>query len=816
MSTWKPYAYQLEVSQMLLQGQSVVLQAPTGAGKHRAATLPFLHSWHAETKDRFPLKCIYVVPMRVLANQFVQENWELADSISRRYRRKLAVTIQTGDQPQDRRFEGNLIFCTVDQFLSSYLTMPYSLPNRLANLNAGAMVGSYIVFDEFHLLDPGSTLPTVLYALKQLRQVAPVLLMTATFSKSMLKTLAKELDAVDLLVSPAEAYKIETRDGKLPPRQRVWRTADQLLTAEAVLNAHQKRTLALCNTVQRAQTLFRELQRLLIQCQQKIRVLLLHSRFLPEDRQKIENEILALFGPDAQQDESAIVIATQTIEVGVNITCDILHTELAPASALIQRAGRCARFPGQHGQVIVYSVESYMPYGQEKPSNPAEEAPWVKEMKAAWVWLQAHNGHLFDFAQEQALVDAVATPRDEKVLAALASGRETRSADIHRVLAGDREGQDQRLLIRDADTRLVLIHPNPDELLQNPYGATGFALQPGTLHGMFKEWQARELEDEPEWRVQWLREDKDTTADREERNRTEYSWQPLYDGSLLTGARAIVVHPALAGYLADEGFVAGQGDTGFISTLPTAATAQTWEGYSYRVESYEEHLRLVLQAFQELALPEILFSAQALEKAAGWKPGSVIQAAWLTCLLHDVGKLAKDWQAWAHAYQRQIDMPVATDFAVAHTETEWGNRRHEAAAKAIHGKYPKPHHAGESALAASPILVNALGQNHKALVCAAITAIVRHHTPFARECGVYTLIKSAQRHIEQTLMYVPETVRGQINAKQLKGEITMPPNSFTNLLVTPDQPFAWLAYTLLARALRRADQEGTARGSKEC
>ena len=272
----------------------------------------------------------------------------------------------------------------------------------------------------------------------------------------------------------------------------------------------------------------------------------------------------------------------------------------------------------------------------------------------------------------------------------------------------------------------------------------------------------------------------------------------------------------MAGYLADEGFVAGQGDTGFISTLPTAATAQTWEGYSYRVESYEEHLRLVLQAFQELALPEILFSAQALEKAAGWKPGSVIQAAWLTCLLHDVGKLAKDWQAWAHAYQRQIDMPVATDFAVAHTETEWGNRRHEAAAKAIHGKYPKPHHAGESALAASPILVNALGQNHKALVCAAITAIVRHHTPFARECGVYTLIKSAQRHIEQTLMYVPETVRGQINAKQLKGEITMPPNSFTNLLVTPDQPFAWLAYTLLARALRRADQEGTARGSKEC
>jgi CRISPR-associated endonuclease/helicase Cas3 len=150
MSGRKPYPYQERVAELLLSGKSVVLQAPTGAGKTMAALWPFLHAWRAETAEHFPSKCIYTVPMRVLADQFVRVAKEIIDSYQRRFRRSLDVTIQTGDQQNDRRFEGDLIFCTIDQFLSSYLTMPYSLPNRLANLNAGAMPGANIVIDEFH------------------------------------------------------------------------------------------------------------------------------------------------------------------------------------------------------------------------------------------------------------------------------------------------------------------------------------------------------------------------------------------------------------------------------------------------------------------------------------------------------------------------------------------------------------------------------------------------------------------------------------------------------------------------------------------
>lgn len=808
------YPYQEHVKQLLLSGKSVILQAPTGAGKTRAALAPYIEAFFDLPPDEFPRKCIYSVPMRVLANQFAKDYTEYAASYERKFKRKLKVSIQTGDQPDDRRFEGDLIFCTIDQFLSSYLTMPYSLPNRLANLNAGAMAGSYLVFDEFHLLDPGSTLSSTLYAIKQLSRLAPVLLMTATFSASMLKNLASELSFVDFLVSPQEAHAIETREKKESPRQRSWRTNTSLLSAEAVLSLHHTRTLALCNTVQRAQTLFRELRTLIKKRENnKVQLLLLHSRFLPGDRRNTETALRQLFGKDNDRSGSVIAVATQAIEVGVDITCETLHTELAPASSLIQRAGRCARYPGEAGQIIVYPVESYMPYGREKPNNPEEEAAWVKEMKAAFIWLEAHSGEVFDFDKEQALVNAVATPRDEKVLEELSSGRHTRATDIQRVLEGERMGQDQRLLIRDADSRLVLIHANPDQLLKNPYAATGFNLQLETLSGMFKQWQEREVEVDLEWRVKWLIEDKNTGADKNESNRTEYAWRPLTDASLLAGARVIVVNPALAGYLKDEGFVADQGNTDFESRLPPDAGERTWEGNSYRLESYEDHIQLVLEAFQELVLPELRFSAPALERSAGWQPGSVLQTAWLVCLLHDVGKLSEGWQDWARAYQRQIGQPVASDFAAAHTESTWGNAMHEAAAKAIHGKHPKPNHAGEGALAVTSILASALGSPHKALIQAALTAIVRHHTPFARECGTFTLEAQASRHIQATLRFVPEELSKPINLSLLKSEVKIPPNSFPNLLVSPSDDFDWLAYTLLARALRRADQEGTKRGA---
>ncbi|MEM7539425.1 MAG: CRISPR-associated helicase Cas3', partial [Chloroflexota bacterium] len=753
------------------------------------------------------------------ANQFIHEYEKLAASLSRRYRRRLKVTIQTGEQRKDTRFEGDIIFCTVDQFLISYLTMPYSLPNRLANLNAGAFVGAYIVFDEFHLLDPNSTLPTVLQIINQLQEVSQILLMTATFSKKMIKQLAEMTKAEWLLVSPDEAKQIATLQGTHPPKQRCWCTASAPLSADAVVREHQTRSLVLCNTVQRAQDIYRNIKTLCDEDTRKIHVLVLHSRFLQNDRKDIEDFLRVQFGRDAEDHpeytESIIAVATQAIEVGVDITCETLHTELAPASSLIQRAGRCARYAGEEGKVIVYSVETYMPYGAEIPDNPNEEALWVKEMKAAFAWLTEHSGEVFAFEQEQAFVNAVATARDQSVLDGIQGGRVTRKHRVEQVLQGERLHDDQKLLIRNADSRRVLIHEHPDELLKNPFSATGFNLSPTVLHGMFKRWMERELWDEPEWRVQWLNEDQDKsiTKDAAEANRTSYIWCPMNHRSLLDGARAIVVHPMLAGYLKDEGFMADLGETDFRSELPNDAESKTWEGSSLKKETYEEHIRLVIEALKQVAKYEIEYPASVLERAAGWKTGSVMQTAWLTCLCHDIGKLSKGWQAWSHAYQAKIGDPAQRGEALAHTESEWGNKLHEDAERAVRKQHPRPNHAGESAYAAAGILAASLGEAQLELAQAAMTAIMRHHTPFARECGRYTLVPDAFDHIENTLQYLPIELQTSVQIDQLIKEAASIPTEFGSYMVLPTQKYAWAAYLLLVRSLRRADQEGTKRGS---
>jgi len=796
------YPYQQRVKELIQAGKSVILQAPTGAGKTRAALSPFIENFFDHADGSTPRKCIYSVPMRVLANQFEEEQYGLADKYRRIHGKNINVKIQTGERPEDREFSGDLIFCTIDQFLSSYLTMPYGLPRRLANINAGAFVGSYLVFDEFHLLDPDSTLPSTLYAAKQLSHIAPVLLMTATFSQSVLNALKDELhNAEVVLVDPEEAISIETLFGEKEARRRVWQVAEVQLSAKAILEKHNKRSLAICNTVRRAQDLYRELKDAIKD--RDIEVILLHSRFLQEDRQQAEKRIKTLFGR-SNRVGSIIAIATQTIEVGVDITSEILHTELAPASALIQRAGRCARYAGEQGNVIVYPVEKFSPYGTD-----GETSAWGKEMMIAFEWLKTHNGEVFDFGKEQEFVNVVATPRDEKILLSLSAGAPKHAEAIRNVLIGADIANAIRLLVRDADSRRVLIHPNPDELILDPYLAKGFNLPTTTLFGMLTEWLGRDVD--VDWRVKRLIESKN---DEEESNRTEYGWERLSETSQLRAAQIIVVNSELAGYLKDVGFVSETGNTGFVSSIPGMVSKKGYEDFSYRKESYEDHIQRVLEALQEVSLKELTYAAKALEQAAGWSEGCVMRAVWFACLFHDVGKLSVGWQDWARAYQKEIGMPVDQNFSAGHTEYDRKNPTHTSAEKMISKRYKKPNHAGESALATAKVVAKAFAPNEAGLAKAVLTAITRHHTPFASECKTYLLEEHAKNHIYATLGFMPKEIQEAVNLELLRGNESNTQNSFSTLMIAPDDAYGWMAYILLVRALRRSDQAGTAKGSK--
>jgi len=98
------------------------------------------------------------------------------------------------------------------------------------------------------------------------------------------------------------------------------------------------RTLIICNTLDRAASVH---ARLAAEKPEGCDVLLLHSRFRPPERraqmERLERSELGRF-PKGQ-----IVVATQVIEAGVDVSSGILWSEIAPLASLVQRLGRLNR-----------------------------------------------------------------------------------------------------------------------------------------------------------------------------------------------------------------------------------------------------------------------------------------------------------------------------------------------------------------------------------------------------------------------------------------------------------------------------------------
>ena len=132
---------------------------------------------------------------------------------------------------------------------------------------------------------------------------------------------------------------------------------DNINTLRELLDPSCK-ALVVANTVDRAVGLYESLKG---QYGERRRDWLADSRFYDEDRANKEKEIVELFGKDSSSD-SAILVATQVVEVGLDISCDALLTELAPVDSLVQRAGPL-RSMGGEGQLHVFTdLLSSAPY----------------------------------------------------------------------------------------------------------------------------------------------------------------------------------------------------------------------------------------------------------------------------------------------------------------------------------------------------------------------------------------------------------------------------------------------------------------------
>lgn len=99
-----------------------------------------------------------------------------------------------------------------------------------------------------------------------------------------------------------------------------------------------------CNTVNRAQKVYRAIKESKIILNEKEETLLLfHARYPAFWRLEIEKRVLDIFGKNGNRPKKAILVATQVIEQSLDLDFDVMISDLAPIDLLIQRAGRLHR-----------------------------------------------------------------------------------------------------------------------------------------------------------------------------------------------------------------------------------------------------------------------------------------------------------------------------------------------------------------------------------------------------------------------------------------------------------------------------------------
>lgn len=393
----KPYSEQLqyfvEVWEQASNGMApvTVLKLPTGYGKTEALISPYFGQIVANSWAVAP-RVIYSLPTQALCNQLYSRILKYAKNAESKFKHKIVVEVQHGGKSEDPYFVGDIVVTTFDQLLYGYARALKHIHNRV-DIPAGSISFSHVVLDEAHMYSAYTH--ALVKALLEIfcKSGIPISLATATMPTTLLN---------DMMQGLSNAVIVSFQKGHIIKRNIRTHVVDRNLLVDGRLNEYSrkliekaKNVLIVCNTVMRA-----------IQVWQDLRdsgyseTTLVHSRFTLEDRNAHENKVVDFMGKN-QSSEKGIVVSTQVCEAGLDISADLLITECAPADALVQRTGRCARWENTEGDVYIFKSESHLPYDEEI-------------IHLTWSYLQENpNLDFSDWAQTMKFVDKLSYTADE-------------------------------------------------------------------------------------------------------------------------------------------------------------------------------------------------------------------------------------------------------------------------------------------------------------------------------------------------------------------------------------------------------------------
>lgn len=358
-----------------------ILKAPTGSGKTLAALL-----WACKNQSENG-RLFYVLPYTASINAMTTRFREIfgEDNVGILHHRNADFLFRSMEKDElsvklKNKQARHLQSLAREMYHPIRITTPhqilrFALRGRGWETGLAEFVNSCIVFDEIHAFEPlitGLTLATA-KLLTQEPFNAKVLFTSATIPK-FLENLIKDNLQMDNLsviepnpekegdkeVCDKKRHTIEVRKGNL---------LDNLPKIVEEIKTSKQSTLIFCNHVKTSQQIYKKL----IDEYRFSDVTLLHSRFNGRDRTNIEKEITR----KKSDEETAelknkieknpelipILVATQAVEVSLDIDYERGYTEPAPADALGQRLGRVNR-KGKRppAQIVVFDepVNGYL------------------------------------------------------------------------------------------------------------------------------------------------------------------------------------------------------------------------------------------------------------------------------------------------------------------------------------------------------------------------------------------------------------------------------------------------------------------------
>lgn len=235
-----------------------------------------------------------------------------------------------------KRFSMPLSISTMDQLFD------FVFKYQGYELKLNTLSYSRVVIDEIQMYDP-EMLAYLICGLKRITQLGgKVAVMTATLSPFVKELLMQEIsfreENVRTFTNDMVRHHVKVRNYRMQSediQEHFQKNQDE---------GKSNKILVVCNTIQKAQELYQELQGE-AECSKELHIL--HSRFTKEERAEKEKEILEFgrtYDESGELDmQSGIWISTSLVEASLDIDFDYLFTELQDLNSLFQRLGRCNR-----------------------------------------------------------------------------------------------------------------------------------------------------------------------------------------------------------------------------------------------------------------------------------------------------------------------------------------------------------------------------------------------------------------------------------------------------------------------------------------